>query len=68
MPINFQDARGTLVFGLMVAFLLAALVRKQRWNLADILILLFALHTAHDARSVSGSARNRRAPVAREAA
>ena len=46
VPINFQDARGTLVFGLMVAFLLAALVRKQRWNLADILIMLFALHTA----------------------
>lgn len=46
VPINFQDARGTLVFGLMVAILLAALVRKQRWNLADILVLLFALHTA----------------------
>ncbi|HEX3738402.1 MAG TPA: hypothetical protein VHV29_01630 [Terriglobales bacterium] len=46
VPINFQDARGTLVFGLMVAFLLAALVGKRRWNLGEILILLFALHTA----------------------
>ena len=54
VPINFQDARGTLVFALMIAFLLAALVRKQRWNLADVLILLFALHTAmtQDRKSV----------------
>jgi hypothetical protein len=34
------------VFVLIITLLLAALVRNRRWNLGELLILLFALHTA----------------------
>ena len=46
VPLDFQDVRGKLVFVLIAGLLLAALLRKHRWNLGGILILLFALHTA----------------------
>ena len=46
VPLNFQDVRGKFVFALIVGLLLAALLRKYKWNLGEILILLFALHTA----------------------
>jgi hypothetical protein len=46
VSVNFQDARGKLVFLLTVAFFLAGLVRNRRWNLGEVLMLLFALHTA----------------------
>ena len=46
VSVNFQDARGKFVFALIAGLLLAALLRKYRWNLGEILILLFALHTA----------------------
>jgi hypothetical protein len=46
VPLDFQDVRGKLVFALIVGLLLAALLRRHRWNLGEILILLFALHTA----------------------
>jgi hypothetical protein len=46
IPVNFQDVRGKFVFALIVGLLVAALLRRNRWNLAEILMLLFALHTA----------------------
>lgn len=46
VPLDFQGARGTFVFALIVGLLLAALLRSRRWNLGEILVLLFALHTA----------------------
>jgi len=46
VPLDFQDARGTFVFALIVGLFLAALLRKCKWNLGEILMLLFALHTA----------------------
>jgi hypothetical protein len=46
VPLDFQDARGTFVFALILGLLLAALLRKCKWNLGEILMLLFALHTA----------------------
>jgi len=46
VSVNFQDARGTIVFGVIIALLLIALLRDRQWNLADLLMLLFALHTA----------------------
>jgi hypothetical protein len=44
--VNFQDTRGMFVFVLIVGLLLAALLRQCRWNLGEILILTFTLHTA----------------------
>jgi len=46
VPLSFQETRGKFVFVLIVGLLLAALLRRCRWNLGEILILLFALHTA----------------------
>lgn len=46
VPLDFQDVRGKFVFVLIVGLLLAALLRKCKWNLGEILILLFSLHTA----------------------
>jgi hypothetical protein len=46
VPVNFQEPRGKLVFLLIAVLFAAALVRKRRWNLAEVLMLLFALHTA----------------------
>jgi hypothetical protein len=45
-PVNFQDMRGKLVLVLIVALLLGALLRSRRWNLGELLILLFAMYTA----------------------
>jgi len=46
IPVNFQDLRGKLVLFLIVAFLLGALLRQRRWNLGELLILLFSMYTA----------------------
>lgn len=46
VALDFQDVRGKFVFVLIVGLLLAALLRKSKWNLGEILILLFSLHTA----------------------
>ncbi len=46
VAVNFQDARGKLVFLLIAALFLAGLLRNRRWNLGELLMLLFALHTA----------------------
>lgn len=45
VSVNFQDTRGKFVFALIVGLLLAALIRQCRWNLGEILIFIFALHT-----------------------
>lgn len=46
VSVNFQDARGKLVFVLIAGLILAALLRNRRWKLAELLMLLFTLHTA----------------------
>ena len=46
VSVNFQDARGKLVFVLIAGLILAALLRNRRWKLAELLVLLFTLHTA----------------------
>jgi hypothetical protein len=46
VAVNFQDARGKLVFFLIAGLILAALLRNRRWRLSELLMLLFALHTA----------------------
>jgi multisubunit Na+/H+ antiporter MnhB subunit len=46
VSVNFQDLRGDLVFLLIVGVLAAALLRNRRWNLGEVLMFLFALHTA----------------------
>jgi hypothetical protein len=44
VPVNFQDARGKIVFFLIAGLISAALVRTRRWKLGELLVLLFALH------------------------
>ncbi|MGH9516521.1 MAG: hypothetical protein ACRD3P_12690 [Terriglobales bacterium] len=46
VAVNFQDARGKLVFLLIVGLILAGLLRNRRWRLGELLMLLFALHAA----------------------
>jgi hypothetical protein len=45
-PVNFQDLRGKIVFILIAGLFAVALVRKKRWNLGEVLMLLFALYAA----------------------
>jgi multisubunit Na+/H+ antiporter MnhB subunit len=42
--ISFHDFRGKLVFVLIAGLLLAALFRDHRWNLGEVLFLLFAIY------------------------
>ena len=44
--VNFQDTRGNLVFVVIAGLFAAALVRRSRWNLGELLMFVFALHTA----------------------
>lgn len=46
VPVDFQGARGKIVFILIAGLLVAALVRRRRWNLGELLMVLFALFTA----------------------
>jgi hypothetical protein len=46
VSVNFQDERGKLVFLLIAGLILAALLRNRRWRLSELLMLVFALHTA----------------------
>jgi hypothetical protein len=46
VSVNFQDTRGKFVFVLIAGLLVAALLRQCRWKLGEILIFVFALHTA----------------------
>jgi hypothetical protein len=46
VAVNFQDARGKMVFLLIAGLFLAGLLRNRRWRLGELLMLLFALHAA----------------------
>ncbi|HKW17726.1 MAG TPA: hypothetical protein VJO35_09485 [Terriglobales bacterium] len=43
VSVNFQDARGHIVFLLIIGLFAAALVRGRRWNLGEVLVLGFGL-------------------------
>ena len=43
--VNFHDLRGKMVLVLLVALLLGALFRNLRWELGDVLVLVFAIYT-----------------------
>src|SRR6266542_138866 len=45
VTVNFHELRGKLVLILIVGLLLSALIRNRRWNLGELLILLFALYS-----------------------
>src|SRR6266704_3097867 len=45
VSVDFHDLRGKFVFLLIVTFLLGSLLRKRRWNLAELGLLLFALYS-----------------------
>lgn len=45
VSVDFHTLRGRMVLGLMLTFLVTALVRNCRWNLGELLILLFALYS-----------------------
>jgi len=44
--VNFQDTRGTIVFVVIAGLFAAALVRRSRWKLGELLMFVFALHTS----------------------
>ena len=45
VSVDFHDLRGRIVFLLIVTVLLGGLVRKKRWSLGEIGLLLFALYS-----------------------
>ena len=45
VSIDFHDLRGKMVMALVLGLLLGALFRSRRWDLRDVLILLFALYS-----------------------
>jgi len=45
VSVDFHDLRGKMVLVLVFGLLLGALFRNRRWNLAELLILLFALYS-----------------------
>jgi hypothetical protein len=45
VPVDFNDLRGKIVLGLIIFLLVTALVRRRRWNLTDLLLLLFGLYS-----------------------
>ena len=45
VSVDFHDLRGKMVLILVVGFLLGALFRNRKWNLGELLILLFALYS-----------------------
>jgi len=45
VSVDFHDLRGKIVFVLILTLLLGALLRKNRWNLAEMGLLLFALYS-----------------------
>jgi len=45
VSVDFHDLRGKLVLVLIIGLLLAAMLRNRRWNLAEVLVLLFALYS-----------------------
>src|SRR5579864_3979453 len=45
VSVDFHTVRGKMVLILMIGLLLGALIRNRRWNLGELLILLFALYS-----------------------
>ncbi len=45
VSVDFHDLRGKLVLVLLVALFLAALLRRRRWTVAEVALLLFALYS-----------------------
>jgi hypothetical protein len=45
VSVDFHTVRGKMVLLLIIGFLLSALFRNRRWNLGELLILLFALYS-----------------------
>jgi hypothetical protein len=45
VSVDFHTFRGKLVLGLIILFLLSALVRGTRWTLTEIVVLLFGLYS-----------------------
>ena len=43
--VNFHDTRGKVVMFLLLSLLLAALLRRSRWTLAELVLVLFALYS-----------------------
>jgi hypothetical protein len=44
VSVDFHEMRGKMALILIVALMLAALVRNRRWNLGELLVLLFGLY------------------------
>jgi hypothetical protein len=45
VSVNFHDLRGKLVLILIIGVILGAFLRNRRWNLGEILMLLFAIYS-----------------------
>jgi hypothetical protein len=45
VSVDFHDMRGKLVFVLLITLLLTALLRRRRWTVAELCLLLFALYS-----------------------
>lgn len=45
VSVDFHSLRGKLVLGFVVVLLLSALLRRTRWSLAELAVLLFALYS-----------------------
>ncbi len=45
VSVNFHDARGKFVMGLLIILLISALLRPRRWTLAEVAMVLFALYS-----------------------
>jgi hypothetical protein len=45
VSVDFHTLRGKLVLGLLIVFLLSALVRGTRWTLTEVVVLLFGLYS-----------------------
>jgi hypothetical protein len=45
VSVDFHDLRGKMVMALVFGLMLGALIRNRRWNLGELLILLFALYS-----------------------
>jgi hypothetical protein len=45
VSVDFHDLRGKLVLVLLITLFLAALLRRRRWTVAEVALLLFALYS-----------------------
>jgi len=45
VSVNFHELRGKIVLALLLGLLIGALFRNQRWNLGEVLVLLFAIYS-----------------------